>query len=103
MAKAYITRHAVDRRGFAQMSSGEPIGALCGHLGDSIDLDFTDGVDTTDALESGLYLITIDGANARLKIDKAVAATTVNGQFWFDGSSAMRFIRAGEKISVVAA
>lgn len=103
MGKAYITKHSVTRRNFAAMSSGEPIGALGGHEGDSIDLDFTNGLDTTEALETGLYEICISGGDARLKIHKTDSATQVNGQFWPDGRIGIRFVREDEKISIVSA
>lgn len=103
MAKAFITRHSHKRGEFAQLVSGETVAALSAHVGDSIDLDFTAGVATSVALESGLYEITIVGADARLKISNAGGVTQASGQYWADGRCDVRFVRQDEKISVVAA
>ena len=103
MGMAYITKHSVTRRDFAAMSSGEAISALGAHEGDSIDLDFSGGVETTVALDTGLYEICIMGSDARVKIHKSDPATQVNGQFWPDGRISVRFVREDEKISIVSA
>lgn len=103
MAKAYITRHSIARREFAALSTGDPISAIGAHIGDSIDLDFTSGEASTIPLEVGLYEIFISGADARLKIDEDEPATQQNGQYWADGRCSLRFVRKGQKISVIAA
>lgn len=105
MAKAYITRHSVNARAWARLSSGVPIGAVGAQIGDALDLDLDDGEahHTPPATVAGLYKVSIDGANVRLRIgEEAVADET--GEMWFDGTMhALVFVQAGERLSVKVA
>lgn len=100
--KAYITKHTTDAANWPRLSSMQTIGALGGHIGNSIDLDFTGGEDHTADLSQGLYRIAIDGGNARIVIEANAVAEQVSGEFWFDGDKDVRFVREGERISVIA-
>lgn len=99
--KAYITRHTTDAANWPRLSSMQTIGALGGHIGSSIDLDFSTGEQHTADLAQGLYRIAIDGGNARIVIE-ANATADQAGEFWFDGDKDLRFVRDGERISVIA-
>jgi|GEM_PF-2810075 len=101
--KAYITRHSSEAQKWPRMTGMQALPMLAAHEGDSIDRDFTGGEAHTDALEAGVYEITILGGNARIKIGADVVATEANGQLWIDGRSAVRFVREGQRISVIAA
>ncbi|AUW59442.1 hypothetical protein C1T17_16455 [Sphingobium sp. SCG-1] len=103
MAKAYITKHSVGRRDVPATSSGNIIAALPGHVGNSIDLDFSLGEQHTADLGAGLYELSIDGDNARIAVGAGAVATQANGKFWFDGRVGMIFVREGQRISVLAA
>lgn len=101
--KAYITRHSNNAQGWARLSSGTTLAMLGAHSGDSIDLDFTGGVQNSADLTEGVYEITIDGGNARVLIGAGAVADNVKGQFWKDGRCDLRFVRTGQRISVIAA
>lgn len=100
--KAYITKHTTQAPNWPRMSNMEALGALGGHEGNSIDLDFSAGEDHTDPLDEGLYRIAIDGGNARIKIEANAIADQQNGEFWFDGDKDVRFVRQDQSILIIA-
>jgi len=99
--KAYITKHTTQAPNWPRLSNMQAIGALGGHEGDSIDLDFSTGEAHTGDLTEGLYRIGIDGGNARVRIE-VNAFSDQTGEFWFDGDKDLRFVREGQRISVIA-
>jgi hypothetical protein len=100
MAKAFITRHSTDTRQWARLSGGQAIGSLGGQDGNALDLELDADAEHTAAAESaGLYRITIDGADVRLRIGKGAVADGT-GERWLDGSCETRYLRSGERISV---
>lgn len=101
MAKAVITRYSTEARRWSRLSQGQAISVLSGHEGARITLALDAGdVEHSPPAESpGIYRIKIIGADVTLRIGKdAVADAT--GELWEDGETELRYVAAGERISI---
>ncbi len=103
MAIVNVTRYSVDARAWPRLSQGVAVSALAASDGASVDiaLDMT-ARHMPPAPAAGLYRIVVVGGDARVTVGPGAVADE-NSEYWIAGSTEMRFVQKGTRISVRAA